>query len=133
MKKSILVFTALCFLSAPAIAEDGKIGRLDKKIAEIEQEYEEDVREIEAKYKLSDEMKRLRLEQKKQMKDLKIKQAKEIYEMKTLQKAERKALKHKERSQINEDTIPAEINKQRNDFQKEKSQKRKTLRKLLTD
>lgn len=133
MKKSILVFTAVCFLSAPAIAEDGKIGRLDKKIAEIEQEYEKDVREIEAKHKLSDEMKRLRLEQKKQMKDLKIKQAKEIYEMKTLQKSERKALKHKERSQVNKDTVPAELNKQEKDFQTEKNQKRKTLRKLLAD
>lgn len=95
-------------MSAPAMAKDGKMSRLDKKIAEIEQEYKEDVQEIESKHKLSAEMKQLRLEQEKQVKELKIKQAKEMYELKTQQKAERKALKQKEHSQTVEQTMQNE-------------------------
>ena len=43
MKKSVLMLIALCLMSAPAMAKDGKMSRLDRKIAEIEQEYKEDV------------------------------------------------------------------------------------------
>lgn len=100
MKKSVLMLMAVCFMSAPALAKDGKSDKLNRKIAEIKQEYREDVREIESKDKLSAEMKRLRLEQEERVKDLKIKQAKEMYDLKTRQKTERRALKEKEMKQI---------------------------------
>ncbi len=133
MKKSILMLMFFCLMSAPAMAKDGKMSRLDKKIAEIEQEYKEDVQEIESKHKLSAEMKQLRLEQEKQVKELKIKQAKEMYELKTQQKAERKALKQKEHSQTGEQTMQNETDNRSMNKKHKDGQKRKKSKKFSTD
>lgn len=133
MKKSVLMLIALCLMSAPAMAKDGKMSRLDRKIAEIEQEYKEDVQEIESKHKLSAEMKQLRLEQEKQVKELKIKQAREMYELKTQQKAEKKALKQKEGSQSGEQTMQNETDSRPMAKKHKDGQKRKKSKKLSAD
>ena len=56
MKKSFVLITALCLLSFQVKAKD-YAHKLEKKIAEIEREYKEDVRKIETKTGLSPEMK----------------------------------------------------------------------------
>ena len=96
MKKSFLIIAILCLFSVQADAKD-YARKLEKKIAEIEREYIEDIREIETKTGLSPEMKQLRIKQKGEKKELEIKQTKEKYDLKMRQKRERKALKGKER------------------------------------
>ena len=96
MKKHLLIITLLCLSSFPVSAKD-LMHKLDKKIAEIEYEFKEDVKKIEEKTGLSPEMRQLRIKQKQEMKDLKIKQAQEKYNLKVQQKKERKELKKKER------------------------------------
>lgn len=99
MKKSFILIAVLCLLSLQVEAKD-YARKLEKKIAEIEHEYKEDIRKIEAKTGLSPEMKQLRIKQKGEKKELEIKQAKEKYVLKTRQKNERKALKRKERQDM---------------------------------
>ena len=98
-KRSLLILAALCLVSFDAAAGN-EMRKLDKKIAEIEQEYTKEIRKIEADTGLSAEMKKLRLKQKAEKKDLKIKQTKEKYDMKVRQKNERKALMQKERQSL---------------------------------
>ena len=98
-KRSLLILAALCLVSFDAAAGN-EMRKLDKKIAEIEQEYKKDIREIEAKTGFSEEMKKLRLKQKAEKRDLKIKQLKEKYDLKVQQKNERKTLKQKERQAL---------------------------------
>ena len=96
MKKHLLIITLLCLSSVPVSAKN-HMHKLDKKIAEIESEFKEDVKKIEEKTGLSPEMKQLKIKQKKEMKDLKIKQAQEKNNLKIQQKKELKKLKKKER------------------------------------
>ena len=97
MKKgSLLILAALCLISFDAAAGN-EMRKLERKIAEIEQEFQKDIREIDSKKGLSAEMKQLRLKQENEKKDLKITQTKEKYDLKTRQKKERKELKQKER------------------------------------
>lgn len=103
MKKSFVLITALCLLSFQVKAKD-YAHKLEKKIAEIEREYKEDVRKIETKTGLSPEMKQLRIKQKGEKKELEIKQTKEKYDLKTRQKNERQTLKQKERQSMIPDT-----------------------------
>jgi len=97
--KKILLLVVLCLFSTQALAKSD-IRKLEKKIAEIEREYKEDILKIEEKHGLSAEMKQLRLKQEGEKKDLKIKQMKEKYDLKTRQKSERKTLKQKERQKV---------------------------------
>ena len=98
-KRSLLILAALCLVSFDAAAGN-EMRKLEKKIAEIEQEYKKEISKIEADTGLSEEMKKLRLKQKTEKKDLKIKQTKEKFDLKVRQKSERKALKQKERQEL---------------------------------
>ena len=96
MKKKLLILSLLCLFAFQAEAKD-PMRKLEKKMAEIVQNYEEDIQKIESYQGLSPEMKQLKIKQKTEKKDLKIKQLKEKYELKTRQKSERETLRQKER------------------------------------
>lgn len=123
MKRYVLPLMLACLAVFPAQAKD-HASRLERKIAEIEREYREDVAEIKAEAKLSDAMKQLRLKQKAESKDLKIKQVKETDALKARHKSERDALRQKEgagESVENDSGKPADGAKEH----RKKSQKRK--------
>ncbi|MBR1778674.1 MAG: hypothetical protein IJ752_08865 [Alphaproteobacteria bacterium] len=104
MKKSFLILTLLCLVSVPAAAKD-EMHKLEEKIAEIQQDFDKEIKKIESKSGLSADMKQLKLKQENEKKDLKIKQVQEKYELKTRQKSERKALKLKERQKAASDAV----------------------------